>query len=251
FATIIRAIAEGRRIYQNMQRFLLYYWVCLAGSAIVVLIALVVRDPSGRSAAPLSTLQMILIYICITPPAGALSIQAASKTVMMEPPRPPTESLFNKEILLDTFFYSLATASICAIAFFIPLYTVNGYGVQGVNCDSHYQVGLCDTLYRARGSMLVTYLLASLVTMPHCRSYRSFEWFSIDGLKKTFKTRTWLGTFIFIIITLVLFLYIPVVAIKGFGQQKITWEWGLDIALVLLYIVFGDLYKLCKRKYLK
>jgi magnesium-transporting ATPase (P-type) len=30
FATMIRAIAEGRRIYQNMQRFLLYFWIELA-----------------------------------------------------------------------------------------------------------------------------------------------------------------------------------------------------------------------------
>ncbi|KAI8072309.1 hypothetical protein BC940DRAFT_292278, partial [Gongronella butleri] len=98
FATIIRAIAEGRRIYQNMQRFLMYYWICLASGAIVILVALALRDPSGRSVAPLSTIQMILIYICITPPAGSLSIQPASKTVMMEPPRPTNENLFNKEI---------------------------------------------------------------------------------------------------------------------------------------------------------
>ncbi|CAO3615063.1 unnamed protein product [Cunninghamella blakesleeana] len=251
FATIIRAIAEGRRIYQNMQRFLLYYWICLAGGAIVVLLALVVRDPSGRSVAPLSTLQMIYIYISITPPAGSLSIQPASETVMMEPPRPPNESLFNKEILLDTVVYSLATAAVCAVSFFMPLYTFNGYGIQGSDCDSEYKAGLCDSLFRARGTMLVTYLFAALITMPHCRSYRSYEWFTLKGLKTTFTTRTWVGTLIFIIITLMLFLYIPTVAIDGFKHMGMSWEWIICIISSICYIIFGDVYKFFKRRFLK
>ncbi|KAI8338545.1 HAD-like domain-containing protein [Chlamydoabsidia padenii] len=248
FATIIQAIAEGRRIYQNMQRFLLYYWICLAGSAIVVLVALVVRDPGGQSIAPLSTLQMVLIYIAITPPAGTLSIQPASPTVMLEPPRPHNESLFNKEILMDTFAYSIATAAVCAVAFFVPLYAgVNGpSGVMGVYCDSDYQPGLCDSLYRSRGSLLATFLLTTLVTMVHCRSYRRSEW-GVDGIKTTLQSRVFVGVLVFDIVVMVLFLYIPVVAIKGFRQLGISWEWGMDIGLVILYIAFGELYKGCKR----
>ncbi|KAI8097674.1 uncharacterized protein BX664DRAFT_383922 [Halteromyces radiatus] len=252
FATIIRAIAEGRRIYQNMQRFLLYYWICLAGGAIVVLIALVVRDPIGHSIAPLSTLQMILIYISITPPSGVLSIQPASKTVMLEPPRPSGENLFNREIIMDTLTYSIATAIICAVSFFVPLYSgMSGpSGVIGVNCDSEYQSGLCDSLYRSRASLLATYLLASLVTMAHCRSYRTHEW-GMDGIRKTLDSRTWIGTLAFDVLILMVFFYVPGVAVKGFRQLGISWEWGLDIGLVILYIGFGDFYKWCKRRSMK
>ncbi|SAM09078.1 hypothetical protein [Absidia glauca] len=248
FATIIRAIAEGRRIYQNMQRFLLYYWICLAGGAIVVLVALVLRDPNGQSVAPLSTLQMILVYIAFTPPAGTLSMQPASATVMLEPPRPSKESLFNKEILMDTFAYSVGTACVCAVAFFVPLYAgVNGpSGVAGNNCDSDYQPWLCDSLYRSRGSLLATYLLTSLVTMVHCRSYRVYEW-NVEGIKKTLRSRVFVGVLVFDLVVLVLFLYIPVVAIKGFRQLGISWEWGMDVGLVILYIAFGEGYKWCKR----
>jgi magnesium-transporting ATPase (P-type) len=232
-----------------MNRFILFYFICLAGGAIIVLIALVVRDPNGSSAAPLSTLQMVLIYIAISPPAGSLSILPASKTVMLEPPRPTNESLFNKDILLDIVAYSLGTAIIGAVAFFVPLYAgVDGpVGVAGVDCDSNYQPWLCDSLYRSRGSLLVTFLLSTLVTVAHCRSYRSSEW-GMDGIKKTLTSRVWIGVLIFDVVVMVLFLYIPVVAIKGFRQMGITWEWGMDIGLVILYIVFGDVYKWCKRK---
>ncbi|KAI8969308.1 hypothetical protein BDF20DRAFT_826823 [Mycotypha africana] len=249
FATIIRAIAEGRRIYQNMQRFLLYYWILLFAMALVVLLCLAVRDPGNRSAAPLSTLQMLFIYIILTPPAGALSVQPPSKTVMKEPPRPPTESIFNREIIMDTIAYTLGVAIICLVAFFVPLYTV-GHGVGGINCDSHYVAGACDSFFRGRASLLVVFSFASLIVMIHCRSYREVEW-NWTGIKKTLRSKTFMGTLIFDIVGLVIFMYIPVVAIEGFRMKGITWEWGLDMGLILFIIAWGEVYKLLKRSFLK
>ncbi|KAI7879301.1 calcium ATPase [Lichtheimia hyalospora FSU 10163] len=249
FATIIRAIAEGRRIYQNMQRFLLYYWIALAAMALVVIIALAIQDVNGRSAAPLSTMQMILIYIAITPPAADLSTQSASPTVMKEPPRPPTESIFNPEILMDLAVYSIGMTIICMVAYVVPLYTV-GYGIGASECDSKYQEGPCYAFYRARASLLTTFLFSSIVVMVHVRSYRSIEW-NWKGIKNTFKSKVIIGTLIFDIVTLVLFMYIPQVAIEGFSMIGIQWEWGMAIGLNLAYILFGEVYKLIKRKVMK
>ncbi|KAI9488200.1 hypothetical protein BDB00DRAFT_877671 [Zychaea mexicana] len=251
FATIIRAIAEGRRIYQNMQRFLLYYWICLVALAIVVLVCLAVRDPDDKSAAPLSTLQMILIYVAITPPAADLSTQAASPTVMQEPPRPPTESLFNKEILWDTFVYSIAIAALCMVAFLVPLYVVSdGVGVGASGCDTNYQEGLCDSFYRGRASMLIFFLFSSIIVMVHVRSYRRPEW-DLAGIKKTLRSKTIIGTFLFDVITLLLFMYIPQAAIDGFSMMGVTWEWGLAIGLDIFFIFFGEGYKAVKRRFMK
>ncbi|KAI8377342.1 hypothetical protein BD560DRAFT_348924, partial [Blakeslea trispora] len=249
FATIIRAIAEGRRIYQNMQRFLLYYWILLFSMAVVVLVCLAIRDPIGRSAAPMSTLQMIFVYIAITPPSGALSTQPPSPTVMKEPPRPPTESMFNREIIMDTLVYSSVIAILTIVAYVVPLYTI-GDGIGGVNCDSNYVAGVCDSFFRGRASLLVTFVLCSLVVMVHCRSYRRIEW-DLEGIKKSLHSRTFLGTLAFDLIGLCIFMYIPDVAIQGFRMLGITWEWGLDIGLVLFFIVFGEAYKATKRRLMK
>ncbi|KAI9276124.1 hypothetical protein BY458DRAFT_473016 [Sporodiniella umbellata] len=249
FATIIRAIAEGRRIYKNMQRFLLYYWICLFGLALVVIVCLAIRDPEGRSAAPLSTLQMIFIYIAITPPAGSLSTQPASKTVMREPPRPPTEGIFSREILIDTFGYSVGLCVVCMISYVVPLFTI-GNGIGGVNCDSNFIEDVCSSFFRARTSLLVTLCFSSVVIMVHCRSFRNSEW-NWEGIKATFKSKTINGTLIFIIVCLCIFMYIPQVAIKGFRMLGITWEWGLDIGLVLLLIAYGEVFKFTKRKLMK
>ncbi|KAG2182594.1 hypothetical protein INT44_005573, partial [Umbelopsis vinacea] len=248
FATIISAIAEGRRIYQNMQRFLLYYWICLAGCALIVLINLFVKDPNGTPVAPISTIQMIWIYVILSPPAAALSVQKASPTVMQEPPRPPTESVFNREIILDTMVYGIGIAVFTLGVFYIVLFGA-GNGVQASNCDSNYTDG-CYDFYRARSAMLVTFSYISLVVAIHCRSYRRPEW-NLRGIKETMHTTTWVGTCIFVTVGLLVFIYVPTVNIQGFRQAAISWEWGLCIGFILLYIAFGEMYKMIKRKVMK
>ncbi|KAI9011916.1 hypothetical protein CLU79DRAFT_798866 [Phycomyces nitens] len=249
FATIIRAISEGRRIYQNMQRFLLYYWITLSSLAILILICLALHDPEGNNVSPMSTISIIFLFVAITPPASTLSIQSASKTIMLEPPRPPKENLFNREIIMDTLVYGSSSSVCFALSFFVPLYAL-GNGVEGVDCDTNYTEGPCESLYRARGSILVVTTFFSLLIMVHCRSYREPEW-DWCGLKKTFKSKVFTFTLIFDIVCLLIFLYTPVVAVEGFRIRRITWEWGLDIGIVLGHIVFGEIYKMLKRRFLK
>jgi potassium/sodium efflux P-type ATPase len=248
FATIIRAISEGRRIYQNMQRFLLYYWIALAACALVILVNLVVRDSAGNPVAPFSTIQMIWFYVIISPPAAALSVQKASPTVMKEPPRPPTESVFNREIILDTFVYAIVWAAILLGAFYIVLFGA-GNGVDAINCDVTYTDG-CYALYRGRSVMIITFTYTSLVTAIHCRSYRRPEW-SLRGIKETWKSTTMMGTLVFDTVGLLIFVYVPKVNVQGFRQLNISWEWGLCIAAILLWIAFGEFFKLLKRQFLK
>ncbi|KAI8140468.1 hypothetical protein BJV82DRAFT_219089 [Fennellomyces sp. T-0311] len=210
FATIIRAIAEGHRIYQNIQRFLLHYYIVIPSLALAVMSCLVLRDSPGLTVAPVSTTTMISIYAAVTPPASALSVQSASAIIMEEPPRPPTESIVNREILTGTFTYSIFAGITCAVAFFVPLYSVGGEDVQGITKEDFV------THFRARSSLLVTYLLCSLVAMTHCRSGCRPEW-SLRGLKMTFTSHTVIGT-LFIRRCLSGHLFVcPVVAIKGYG----------------------------------
>ncbi|KAI7886849.1 uncharacterized protein EV154DRAFT_567510 [Mucor mucedo] len=250
FATIIRAISEGRRIYQNMQRFLLYFWITLSGLWAVLLLCLAIRDPENRSVAPISTIQMLYLYVSFTPPAGVLSVLPASKTVMTEPPRPPTESIFNRELLLDLFVYASFFAATCMIAFLVPLYTMGHHGVEASNCDSNFVYEGCYSFYRARGTLLLSLTFVALILMIHCRSYRNIEW-GRKGLKETIRSAPITLTLFFNIVCFCIFFYVPTVAVKGFYMLGVTWEWGLTMALSVLAVAFGEGYKFLKRKYLK
>lgn len=250
FATIIRAIAEGRRLYQNMQRFLLYFWIALVGLWIVMIVCLAIKDPQGKGVSPLSTIQMLFLYVAFTPPAGELSFQPASKTVMLEPPRPPTESLFNREILMDLVVYSFGLAIPCMVSFIIPLYTRGHHGVEGANCEGDFNYTACESFFRARGLFLAVITLLTLILMVHCRSYREVEW-GLRGLKQTIKSKTIMLTLLFDVVCLVVFFYTPTVAQKGFYMLEITWEWAIVVAMLIYMVLFGEIYKFLKRKYLK
>ena len=158
--------------------------------------------------------------------------------------------MFNREILLDTLVYALLSGAIFIACFFIPLYTHGGYGVGGVLCDSDYQEDLCDSFYYGRGSLLTAVIIISIIIMTHCRSYRRPEW-GPRGIMLTLKSKAVFGTLVFDLVCLCIFLYVPVVAIKGFRHLGITWEWGMIVGFCFATIAVGELYKYAKRRLMK
>src|SRR5512133_2129938 len=90
FATIVGAVREGRRIYDNIRKFTRYLLTTNAGEIVAI------------ACAPLFGLPLPLLPIHIpwinlmtdALPALALSVEPAEGNVMARPPRPPGESLF-------------------------------------------------------------------------------------------------------------------------------------------------------------
>jgi Ca2+-transporting ATPase len=91
FSTIVRAVREGRRIYDNILKFIKYLmttnsgelWTLLLGPAIGLPIALL----------PIQILWINLISDGL--PAIMLSFEKAEKNIMQRPPRPPQENVFS------------------------------------------------------------------------------------------------------------------------------------------------------------
>lgn len=90
FSTIIKAVREGRRIYDNILKFIKYLmttnsselWTLLLGPVIGLPIALL----------PIHILWINLVSDGL--PAISLSFEHAEKNIMNRPPRPPQESVF-------------------------------------------------------------------------------------------------------------------------------------------------------------
>ncbi|KAJ3264934.1 hypothetical protein HK104_006368, partial [Borealophlyctis nickersoniae] len=205
FATILSAIAEGRRIYTNVQRFLMYYWIGLFGVALIVVCNLAVTDPEGRPVAPFSTNALLWLYFVMSPPAAALSTQRAHKGIMQTPPRPPTESLFNAEIIRDLAVYSIGSALVSLATFYTVLFPT---GVGKPNCDAGYDADLCGPLYRARSTLLLTFSTFLLIQTVHCRSFRSPQ-FNTRGIIATLKDKTLMGTTVLNVAAVCVFVYVP------------------------------------------
>jgi Ca2+-transporting ATPase len=90
FATIVSAVEEGRRIYDNIRKFFKYTMTSNAGEIWVMLVAPLLGMPFALR--PLQILWVNLVTDGL--PGLALGIEPAEKNVMKRPPYPPNENVF-------------------------------------------------------------------------------------------------------------------------------------------------------------
>ncbi len=90
FATIVAAVAEGRRIYENIRKFVRFVLAGNAGEIIVLLVAPLLGLPM-----PLLPIQILWVNLVTDGlPGLALAVEPAGRGLMRRPPRAPGESLF-------------------------------------------------------------------------------------------------------------------------------------------------------------
>jgi P-type Ca2+ transporter type 2C len=90
FATIVTAVGEGRRIYDNIRRFVRYTLTSNSGEIWVMILGPFVG-------LPLPLLPVHILWINLVTdglPGLALGVERAERNVMRRPPRPPSESVF-------------------------------------------------------------------------------------------------------------------------------------------------------------
>jgi len=94
FATISRAVREGRGVYDNIRKFVLFMLPTNGGEGLVVVAAILFE-----LTLPLTAAQVLWINMVTSSTLGlALAFEPAENDVMRRPPRPP------KETLLSAFF---------------------------------------------------------------------------------------------------------------------------------------------------
>lgn len=124
FATIVKAVREGRRIYENIRKFILYVLSCNLGEILTIFFA-----PLLGFAIPLLPIHILWINLVTDGlPGLALVAEPAEKDSMARPPRPPKENLFAGGLIQRI----LLTGIILAIAsIFIQWWAVRqGYDIK-------------------------------------------------------------------------------------------------------------------------
>jgi len=91
FATIVKAVREGRRIYANILKFIIYSITSNAGTLVAITLA-----PFFGLPLPLLPIQILwLNLLCDSLPGLALAGERAERTVMERPPVNPAEGIFS------------------------------------------------------------------------------------------------------------------------------------------------------------
>ena len=90
FSTIVKAVREGRRIFENIRKFIKYIMTCNGAEIWTIAMAPLLGLPM-----PLLPIHILWINLVTDGlPALALANEKIEKDLMKRPPRPPKESLF-------------------------------------------------------------------------------------------------------------------------------------------------------------
>ncbi|GAB4227441.1 MAG: cation-translocating P-type ATPase [Deltaproteobacteria bacterium] len=117
FATIVDAVREGRVIFDNLRKFLLYILASNAGEVLVMACGPLLGMPM-----PLFPLQILWVNLLTDGlPAMALGVEPAEPDVMRRPPRPPGEGVPAGAGWAYVLGTGALLASVC-LAVALPLY---------------------------------------------------------------------------------------------------------------------------------
>jgi P-type Ca2+ transporter type 2C len=124
FATIVAAIREGRVIFANIRRFVLYLLACNLSEVMVVGIAVAAGLPL-----PLMPLQILFLNLVTDVfPAFALAMSEGGSDVMRRPPRDPEEPIVTGRLwaLVAAQGFAMTLATLVAMAL-----ARDGLGLEG------------------------------------------------------------------------------------------------------------------------
>ncbi|MFJ8160081.1 cation-translocating P-type ATPase [Streptomyces sp. NPDC096136] len=120
FATIVTAVESGRRVYDNVRKFIVYIFAHLTPEVVPFLVFAL---SAGAVPLPLTVLQILAIDLGTeTLPALALGRESAEPGIMSRPPRPGTQGVINKDMLIRSWgWLGTVSAALVMTAFFYVL----------------------------------------------------------------------------------------------------------------------------------
>jgi Na+-exporting ATPase len=255
FNSIVAAIREGRRMFDNIQKFVLHLLTSNVGEVILLIAGLGFQDNTGFSVFPLSPLQILWINMLTSSfPAFGLGKEKASSDIMRRPPRSNKYGVFTPQIMCDMLVYGLIMGATTLLTFVTIIYGAND-GDLGHDCNRAWSEQ-CRPVFRGRGAVFALLTWEILISSWEFKSIRR-SIFSLDPAtdsKFPFFADIWENQFLFwavIIGALSVFpaIYIPGLNHSVFKHTTITWEWGLAFGCLILFVVCMEAWKFTKRHF--
>ncbi|HKO26549.1 MAG TPA: cation-transporting P-type ATPase [Solirubrobacteraceae bacterium] len=109
FATIVRAVEQGRKLYDNLMKYVRFVLVSLVAFVLTFLGATVLNIAAGQ---PFTPAQVLYIHFFVSAPFGvALGLDRATPGLMSLRPRPSGESIMTRGVMLTSALVGLYMAA--------------------------------------------------------------------------------------------------------------------------------------------
>ncbi len=159
FASIVDAVAEGRRIYSNMRKFILYIFSSNIGELVVIFAAILFAFPVPLTAALILMVDLGTDLL----PSLALGIDPLEPAVMQQPPRNPKRRIMEKGFIKHLIWVGGLIGVLVLIGYFWILYKDGWSWGEVLALDS-------DTHRRGMSFAFATLVIAQLFNSFNFRS---------------------------------------------------------------------------------
>ena len=182
FATIIKAVANGRNVYRNIKNAVQFL---LSGNMAGIMAVLY----TSLAALPVPFQPVHLLFINLLTdslPAIAIGMEKAEKDLLSEQPRDPKQGILTKDLMTALFVQGGLIAVCTMIAFYIGLSTDSATAssmafatltlarlFHGFNCRSRhsiFKIGLASNIYSVGAFFGGVLLLALVIFVPVMRT---------------------------------------------------------------------------------
>ncbi|KAI0969611.1 hypothetical protein F4678DRAFT_165914 [Xylaria arbuscula] len=259
FASIVTAVEEGRRLFDNIQKFILHLLISNISQVLLLLIGLAFKDEDSQSIFPLSPIEILWANLITSSfLALGLGLEEAQPDIMLRPPHNLRIGVFTKEIIIDKFAYGIFMGGLCIFASAFVSYGPKHWVVSlshSEGCNENF-TEICEAVYRARATTFATLSFLLLVTAWEVKHFTRSLFnmypeqfngpFSIVQTVLRNRFLFWAVVAGFVITFPVI--YIPVVNRIVFKHTAISWEWGVVAAAVTVYIALVEAWKAGKRR---
>jgi len=255
FNSIVSAIREGRRMFDNIQKFVLHLLTSNVGEVILLIAGLGFQDESGFSVFPLSPLQILWINMLTSSfPAFGLGREKAASDIMRRPPHDNKTGVFTVQIMVDMIVYGIIMGALTLLTFVSIVFGANG-GNLGHDCNRAYSES-CSAVFRGRAAVFAELTWLILISAWEFKSIRR-SMFRLDPAtdsKFPIFADIYENKFLFWAVIIGAVSVFPAVYIPGlntdvFKHIGITWEWGLSFGSVFIFVAGVEAWKACKRHF--
>jgi Ca2+-transporting ATPase len=156
FASIVAAVEEGRGIFQNIKKYLMYLLRANVGEVLIMFI-------TSLLAMPIPLVAIHLLWINLTTdglPALALAVDPSDPDIMEQKPRDPKTGIFTRNVMINILGMGVFMAIVMVLLFFWKLDSAGNSWKDPNN----------PLLVEAQTMMLCTMVFFELFTAFACRS---------------------------------------------------------------------------------
>ncbi|KAJ1333981.1 P-type Na+/K+ transporter [Microdochium nivale] len=255
FNSIVAAIREGRRMFDNIQKFILHLLTSNVGEVILLICGLGFQDQDGFSVFPISPLQILWINLLTSSfPAFGLGKEKAAAYVMRKPPQDKRRGVFTNQVLVDMLVYGTIMGVLTLMAFIIVVYGANG-GQLGQQCNKEWSPS-CVPVFRARATVFALLTWTILFSAWEFKDIRRslFRLNPDDESKFPLFKDIYANKFLFWAVMIGFLSVFPVVSIPTlnttvFKHEQISWEWGIAFGGLVLFVLGMEAWKAIKRSF--